>query len=105
LASIVAPAFSPAFESAKKPREHAFNFVLPLPKLPQEHHQSGIHPEVPHRVVPRKPYRCSGKSSLHRAISLRGVVKNTNFADDGGEVEKVEVLQFFLKLPESYHGS
>jgi hypothetical protein len=33
------------------------------------------------------------------------VVKNTNFADDGGEVEKVEVLQFFLKLPESYHGS
>jgi hypothetical protein len=33
------------------------------------------------------------------------MVKDTNFADDGGGVEKVEVLQFFLKLPESYHGS
>jgi hypothetical protein len=33
------------------------------------------------------------------------MVKNTNFTDDGGGVEKVEVPQLFLKLPESYHGS
>jgi hypothetical protein len=33
------------------------------------------------------------------------MVKDTNFADDGGVIEKAEVPQFFLKLPESYHGS
>jgi len=55
LASIVAPAFSPAFESAKKPREHAFNFVLPLPKLPKEHYESRVHPKVAGGAIPEEP--------------------------------------------------
>ena len=69
-----------------EPPQHRLDRMFPLPKLPQEDYESRVHPEVTRGVVPRQLYCRSGVCLLHRMISLRATVKNTNFPGNGGEV-------------------